>query len=154
MGAVADDVFGDLDRPATTENFKHYLKDWKKWKLKALQRMPTLGSPEIDGQPHAASYDPDRQMINHADAEFQCKQRENCCKALKSIGPDEEILGDILYWRFIRGYTVTKTIMLIEDHYHRYMDERTFMRWQKQALWDGALLCPDKTVRQLSDKCQ
>lgn len=144
---MADNVFGNLDREATEQAFKNYLKEWKDWKLKAMQRFPTIGSPSMDGQPHGSSYEPDKQFINYSEASFQYHIRIKCCEVLKSVGEEEEVLGDILLCRFIKGWSVTKTIMYINDTYNAYLDERTFRRKQEQALWEGALMCPDPSVR-------
>ena len=64
-----------------------------------------------------------------------------------SVGEEEEILGDILLHRFIKGWSAAKTMMYINDHYNEYLDDRTFRRKQEQALWEGALMCPDDAVR-------
>ena len=39
---MVDSVFGNLDKEATKEAFKEYLREWKKYKLKAMQRFPSL----------------------------------------------------------------------------------------------------------------
>lgn len=144
---MVDSVFGNLDREATKEAFKKYLKDYKKWKLKALQRFPSVGSPSMDGQPHGSSYEHDKQFINYSEASYQYHTREKCCKALMSVGEDEEILGDILLHRFIKGWSATKTMNYINEHYNTYMSERTFRMKQGQALLEGAFMCPDDSVR-------
>lgn len=144
---MVDSVFGNLDKEATKEAFKEYLKEWKKWKLKALQRFPTVGSPSMDGQPHGSSYEPDKQFINYSEASYQYQTRIKCCTVLMSIGENEEILGDILLHRFIKGWSAIKTMNYINEHYNAYMSERTFRMKQEQALWEGALMCPDDSVR-------
>ena len=144
---MVDSVFGNLDKEATKEAFKEYLQDWKKWKLKALQRFPSVGSPSMDGQPHGSSYEPDKQFINYSEASYQYQTRIKCCTVLMSIGENEEILGDILLHRFIKGWSAIKTMNYINEQYNAYMSERTFRMKQEQALWEGALMCPDDSVR-------
>lgn len=144
---MVDSVFGNLDKEATKETFKKYLQDWKKWKLKALQRFPSVGSPSMDGQPHGSSYEPDKQFINYSEASYQYHTRENCCKVLMSVGEDEEILGDILLHRFIKNWSAIRTMNYINEQYNAYMDDRQYRRLQDQALWEGALMCPDDSVR-------
>lgn len=144
---MVDEVFGNLDQQATKEAFKQYLRDWKKWKLKALQRFPKVGSPSMDGQPHGTTHDPDSQFVNFSEASYQYQTRINCCTVLMSVGEDEEILGDILLHRFIKGWSAVKTMNYINEHYNAYMDDRTYRRKQDQALWEGALMCPDESVR-------
>ena len=140
-------VFGNLDRKETVKAFEQYLKDWKLWKLKAMRNFPTVGSPNMDGQPHGTSYDPDKQFVNHSEAEYQWRVRINCCKSLMSIGEEEEILGDILLHRFIKGWSAIRTMSFINDKYKTYYDDRAYRRKQEQALWEGALMCPDDAVR-------
>lgn len=140
-------AFSSLDREATTTAFKEYLMEWKAWKLKAARRFPALGSPNMDGQPHGTTYEPDKQFINHADASYQWHERVNCCKVLKTISEEDEVLGDILYYRFIRGWSAAKVMMWVNDHYQLCLGDRDFRRLQEQALWEGALMCPNKSVR-------
>lgn len=148
---MVDSVFGNLDKEATKEAFKKYLQDWKKWKLKALQRFPSVGSPSMDGQPHGSSHEPDKQFINYSEASYQYQTRIKCCTVLMSIGENEEILGDILLHRFIKGWSAIKTMNYINEQYNAYMSERTFMLKQNEALWEGALMCPDDSVRVLKN---
>lgn len=145
---MIDSVFSNLDREATTEAFKQYLKEWKKWKLKALQRFPGVRSPSMDGQPNDGTpHDTDGKFVGFASADYEYKTRVKCCTVLMSVGEEEEILGDILLHRFIKGWSAAKTMMYINDHYNEYLDDRTFRRKQEQALWEGALMCPDDAVR-------
>lgn len=64
-----------------------------------------------------------------------------------SVGEDEEILGDILLHRFIKNWSAIRTMNYINEQYNAYMSERTFRMKQEQALWEGALMCPDDSVR-------
>ncbi|WP_148444731.1 hypothetical protein [Limosilactobacillus vaginalis] len=145
---MVDSVFGNLDNEATKAAFKKYLQDWKKWKLKSLQRFPGLKSPSMDGQPNDGTpHDPDQKFVNHAEAVYQYKTRIKCCAVLMSVGEEEEILGDILLHRFIKGWSAVKTMNYINEQYNAYMSERTFRMKQEQALWEGALMCPDESVR-------
>ena len=145
---MIDNVFGNLDHGKTVEAMKEYLKEWKKWKLKALQRFPGVKSPSMDGQPNDGTpHDPDAKFVGFASADYEYKTRVKCCTVLMSVGEEEEILGDILLHRFIKGWSATRTMMYINDHYNAYLDERSFRRKQEQALWEGALMCPDDSVR-------
>lgn len=145
---MVDSVFGNLDKEATKEAFKEYLREWKKYKLKAMQRLPGLKSPSMDGQPNDGTpHDPDQKFVNHAEAVYQYKTRIECCKVLMSVGEDEEILGDILLHRFIKNWSAIRTMNYINEQYNAYMDDRQYRRLQDQALWEGALMCPDDSVR-------
>jgi hypothetical protein len=145
---VVDSVFGNLDKEATKEAFKKYLKEWKKYKLKAMQNFPGVKSLSMDEQPNDGTpHEPDQRYVNHAEAEYQCQERINCCKNLMTVGEDEEILGDILLHRFIKGWSAIRTMNYINEHYNAYMDDRQYRRLQKQALWEGALMCPNASVR-------
>lgn len=64
-----------------------------------------------------------------------------------SVGEEEEILGDILLHRFIKNWSAIKTMNYINEQYNTYMDDRQYRRLQDQALWEGALMCPDDSVR-------
>ena len=146
--ALVDSVFSNLDRKRTTEAFKQYLKEWKKWKLKALQRFPTVGSPNMDGQPNDGTpHDPDARFVSFSEASYQYQTRVKCCTVLMSVGEEEEILGDILLHRFIKGWSAVRTMNYINEKYNAYMSDRTFNVKQEQALWEGALMCPDDSVR-------
>ena len=144
---MVNGVFGNLDRKATFKAFEQYLRDWEWWKLKAMRSIPTLGSPIMDGQPHGTTYDPDKQFANHSEDEYQWRTRISCCKRLMMVSEEDEILGDILLHRFIEGWSVVRTMDYINEHYNAYMSERTFNDKQKEALWKGALICPDDSVR-------
>ena len=144
---MVDSVLGNLEQAATRKASKMYRQGGKKGKRKALQRFPTVGSPSMDGQPHGSSHEPDKQFINYSEASYQYQTRIKCCTVLMSIGEDEEILGDILLHRFIKGWSAVKTMNYINEQYNAYMSERTFRMKQEQALWEGALMCPDDSVR-------
>ena len=151
---MVDSVFGNLDKEATKEAFKEYLREWKKYKLKAMQRFPGLKSPSMDGQPNDGTpHDPDQKFVNHAEAEYQWRIRIKCCEALKTISEDEEVLGDILLHRFIKNESVTKTLRYINENYEPAMSERTFNDKQEEALWEDALMCPDDSVRIYKKDC-
>lgn len=151
---MIDSVFGNLDKEATKEAFKEYLKEWKNYKLKAMQRFPGLKSPSMDGQPNDGTpHDPDQKFVNHAEAEYQWRIRIKCCEVLKTISEDEEVLGDILLHRFIKNESVTKTLRYINENYEPAMSERTFNDKQEEALWEGALMCPDDSVRIYKKDC-
>lgn len=140
-------VFGNLDRDKTVEAMREYLSEWREWKLKAVQTTPSIGSPSMDGQPHGSEFDPNKRLDDHANAEYEQEERIRCCYRLKSISEDEEMLSDLLYYRFIKGWSATKTMMRINDKYHVYMSDRTFRRQQEQALWEAALMCHNSSVR-------
>ena len=145
---MVDSVFGNLDKEATKEAFKEYLREWKKYKLKAMQRFPGLQSPSMDGQPNDGTpHDPDLKFVNHAEPVYQYKTRSKCCEVRMSVGEDEEILGDILLHRFIKNWSAIRTMNYINEQYNTYMDDRQYRRLQDQALWEGALMCPDDSVR-------
>lgn len=144
---MVDSVFGNLDRQATVKAFERYLREWENWKLKSMRNFPTIGSPSMDGQPHGTTYDPDRQFVNHSEDEYQWRVRINCCKQLMTVSEEDEILGDILLHRFIKGWSVVRTMNYINDRYHAYMSDRTFSTKQEEALWKGAMICPDDSVR-------
>lgn len=140
-------VFSSLDRQGTVEAMRKYLSEWKDWKIKSVQTMPTVGSPSMDGQPHGSNFDPNKQLDEHANAEYEQEERVRSCYRLKSISEDEEVLCDILYYRFIKRWSATRTMMWVNDHYSLYLDERTFRRRQEQALWEAALMCHNPNVR-------
>lgn len=116
--------------------------------MKEWQRFPGLKSPSMDGQPNDGTpHDPDQKFVNHAEAVYQYKTRIKCCEVLMSVGEEEEILGDILLHRFIKGWSAIRTMNYINEQYNTYMDDRQYRRLQDQALWEGALMCPDDSVR-------
>lgn len=144
---MVDRMFGNLDREKTVAAMRQYLWEWKAWKIKSIQTKPSLGSPSMDGQPHAQTYEPDKQIINHANAEYEQEERIRSCERLRTISEDDEIMADVLYHRFIRRWSATKTMMWVNDHYHLYLDDRSYRRLQEQALWEAALMCKNSSVR-------
>ena len=70
-----------------------------------------------------------------------------------SVGEEEEILGDILLHRFIKNWSAIRTMNYINEQYNAYMDDRQYRRLQDQALWEGALMCPDDSVRIFKWRC-
>ncbi len=143
-------AFGIYDQKATEEAFKQYLLEWKEYKIKSLRHKPTVGSPSMDGQPNDGTpHDIDAGIVRYVDDKRECKLREDCCHMLMDISEGDEILGDLLYHRFIMRWSPAKTLMYLNDKYRLYMDDRTFRRKQKRALWEGAMICKDETVRVL-----
>lgn len=140
-------VFAKLNKEATKAAFKAYLLESKDWCLKAKQYFPGLHSPSMDGQPHGTPAEHDKQFVEHAEADFEYKRRLACCDQLASIGEDEEELADILRHRYIKGWSAIRTMMYINDKYNEALDGRSYRRKQDLALWEGALVCPDDSVR-------
>lgn len=141
-------AFGKLNRKATEEAFKQYLLEWKPYRLKALSKRPVVSSPSMDGQPNDGTpHDPDARAAAYVDAMRPCREREGVCHTLASISEEEEVLGDLLLHRFIKRWGPTKTMLYLNDKYGDYMSDRTFRDRQSQALWEGALMCPDDSVR-------
>lgn len=141
-------AFGIYDHDATEEAFKQYLLEWKEYKIKSLRHKPTVGSPRMDGQSNDGTpHDIDAGMARYVDDKRECKLREDCCKMLMSISEDDEILGDLLNHRFIKRWSPAKTLMYLNDKYHLCMDDREFRRKQSYALWEGAMICKDGSVR-------
>lgn len=148
-----DRAFGKLNRKATEEAFKQYLLEWKDYRLKALQKMPTVGSPNMDGLPNDGTpHDPDAGWANYSDAMRPCREREGCCYRLASIGEEEHILADLLLHRYIRRWGATRTMMYLNSEYKLFWDDRKYRRQQSLALWEGALICKNKKVRIPVDK--
>lgn len=143
-----DRAFGKLNRKATEEAFKQYLLEWKPYRLKALSKRPVVRSARMDGQYNDGTpHDPDAVAAAYTDAMRPCHEREAVCDTLATIGEEEEVLGDLLLHRFIMRWGSTRTMMYLNDKYGDNISDRTFRSRQSEALWEGALMCPDDSVR-------
>lgn len=149
-----DRAFGKYNRKATEEAFKKYLLEWKKYRLKALQKMPTVGSPSMDGQPNDGTpHDPDAKWASYSDEMRACREREFSCTKLSFIGEDAAVLGDLLLHRYIKQWGATRTMMYINDKYQdKIPDWQNWEAWTMnrkthEALFLGALCCKNESVR-------
>lgn len=104
------------------------LKEWKDWKLISLR---------ATNDPDAAN-DP-----THCQALVQLAERETIIKHIKQSQP---VTGEILEWRFIKGYHVQHCLDLLAEQQHS-ISERTFRNYQHQGLLRVYNLRPDNETR-------
>lgn len=143
-----DRAFGKLDHKATREAFAAYLLEWKGKKIEALQKKPTVGSVTYDGtKSDGTPHDPDARMAAYVDALRPCHERKDCCHSLASVGEEEEILADLLIHRYIKRWRPARTLKYLNSKYKLFWDDRTYRRKKDKALWEGALICKDPSVR-------
>lgn len=105
-----------------------YLKEWKDWKLVSLRGT---------NDPTAAN-DP-----THCQALYELAERENIIKHIKQAQP---ATGEILEWRFLKGYRVQRCLDLLAEQQHS-ISERTFRNYQRQGLLTVYNLRPDNETR-------
>jgi hypothetical protein len=139
---LMDKAFGkeNIDKPATIVSAKSFLNEYEFWHLQELQ---------LD-QIHRLGYRtlPTLQMPSEraAQVKLECQLRLQTIETLHNDTEDIAFLADILRLRYINAYTVPKTCSKL------LISERTFDRYQNDALFAFALACPFNLIVYINHK--
>lgn len=107
-----------VDKHKATTIAKTYLRQYDDWELVSF-RLPI-----------ADNWGSQQDITEHHRAIKECNQRMNIIKRIQQAQPT---LGMILYYRFIKGYTVKRTQELLAKNGYK-LAIRTIEDKQKQAL--------------------
>lgn len=74
---------------------------------------------------------------------LECELRTKTLESMKLTNENLSFLADVLNLRYIKRYKIKKACeVLAESHNLDYCGERSFNRYQKDALWKFAQACP------------
>lgn len=143
------DEFKMLDKPKTCQAVKDELSEYHDWRLKAKRFTIDIQSPSWDFAPKSPSYENhnEEKLVEEANAKYECALRMNTLKAMRGVGPQEEIYADLLQDRYIYGYSPIETSNHLTEKYKEFVPERTFYKLQTRALLTFAEIYPRDTVR-------
>lgn len=133
--------FEVYDKEQCCENAKQWLLGYERWRDLAAKKNISVGGISYDGMPSSQNYEPDARIIDFANATNQCKQRERLLDYMRSKGDIHEVYSLILDERFVHHH---RSVIALCTKLH--MSERTFLRMQKQALWEAARIIPDSSI--------
>jgi hypothetical protein len=124
------DLYTNVNRTATTQQAKRFLKEYRTWRLGA-SRFHKQISPS------------NPQVSDTASANFECALRIKTIEALRTIDAQSTMHADLLYFRYINNWSVTKVSTKIAEKYElTYIAERTYTNHLNKALWEFAVVCP------------
>lgn len=130
----------NLNERATIKQAKAFLKAYPYWHLQK-QRLAYRHNRLLSAS------DASTDALLKSDDE--CKLRTDTLEIMGQTNEQLGFLADLLNFRFIRDFQINKVCNLLTDKYHKeYISERTFSRYQNQALLAFAIACPkDLTVK-------
>ena len=122
---------------------KHWLQDYRNY---ATGSELALGPKalQLDGLPHRTGYqDTDRVWYKYHSNSEQAQQRLRVIVAIKSIGDQYELFGDLLFYHCCLELNIDQTLSRL-THYHDQLEDEygtrwiairnKFSSWQRQAL--------------------
>lgn len=125
-------VLTGINKKSTIQNVKSFLKDYNKWHLKSMEFSTWLDSSTNTSESSQLSK-----------AEMECQLRIQTLAIMRRADQQTAFLADLLNYRFIKGWQVKKVCESLAEQYQLgYVAERTFHRYQNQALLIFALTCP------------
>lgn len=128
-----------IDDRATEIATKKFLMNYQQWQFRRNKAVLLLQQLQLDN----------RQLIqkHYQQALNECRLRERPLQLLDSLGPHEAFSADLLRARFLKRWSASKTSLFLVQKYNlSYLAERTFFRYQKQALWTFAGVCPQNLL--------
>lgn len=138
-------LYANIDQRKTIQEAKQFLKDYHMWKVEAARfhswvKSPTLSSlPQVTGKTNGV----EARMTEAANAGFECDLRVKTLNQLASLDKESAMYADLLRFRYIEGWLVTKVANQLATKYELgYMAERTYTNYLNKALWEFAIICP------------
>ena len=113
---------------------RQWFKDYYKWKIKAGRLKPRQRAIRITGLPKSKPADPDSKMIQYTNVTNECQQRLDQLKMMVDTEKNGKIYADIIEKRYLRRWTVVKTMGYLEEHYNLYLSSRALMRYEHEGL--------------------
>lgn len=110
----------DIDQKKTQIKAKKYLESYRFWRMKYPR---VYNNNEI------------------TKAQMECKSRID---TLKNMNQEYPFLADLLNFRYIKQYTVTKTARELAEKYDGYFSDRSYYRYHNEALLMFALMCSNE----------
>ena len=113
---------------------RQWFKDYYKWKIKAGRLKPRQRAIRITGLPKSKPADPDSKMIQYTNVTNECQQRLDQLKMMVDTEKNGKIYADIIEKRYLRRWTVVKTMGYLEEHYNLYLSSRALIRYERTGL--------------------
>lgn len=113
---------------------RQWFKDYHKWKIKAGRLKPRQRAIRITGLPKSKPTDPDRTMTQYTNATNECQQRLDLLKMMIDTEEKGKLYADIIEKRYLRRWTVVKTMGYLEERYNLYLSNRALMRYEREGL--------------------
>ena len=113
---------------------RQWFKDYYKWKIKAGRLKPRQRAIRITGLPKSKPADPDSKMIQYTNVTNECQQRLDQLKMMVDTEKNGKIYADIIEKRYLRRWTVVKTMDYLEEHYNLYLSSRALIRYERTGL--------------------
>ena len=113
---------------------RQWFKDYYKWKIKAGRLKPRQRAIRITGLPKSKPADPDSKMIQYTNVTNECQQRLDQLKMMVDTEKNGKIYADIIEKRYLRRWTVVKTMGYLEEHYNLYLSSRALTRYEHEGL--------------------
>lgn len=126
-----------IDKSASIAAAKAFLKKYAFWHLQknaydswnptVYKKLPTTTVPTTE----------------IAKATLECELRTKTLQRMTTTNNYLAFLADVLTLRYIKSYQIKKSCELLAEKYGRaYCSDRSFNRYQVQALWQFAQTCP------------
>lgn len=108
-------IIPTIDEQTAIKEAKQYLLQYHDWQLIRARSLFVIGKPSS------------KQQQEHSQALYECNER---IKIIDHIEHDKPLLGMILFYRFIKGYRMKRTIEELQTNY----SERKIRYLQHEAL--------------------
>ena len=73
-------------------------------------------------------------MIQYTNATNECQQRLDLLKMMVDTEENGKLYADIIEKRYLRRWTVIKTMGYLEEHYNLYLSSRALIRYERTGL--------------------
>ena len=113
---------------------RQWFKDYYKWKIKSGRLKPRQRAIRITGLPKSKPTDPDSKMIQYTNATNECQQRLDLLKMMVDTEDNGELYAVFIEKRYLRRWTVVKTMGYLEEHYNLYLSSRALIRYERTGL--------------------
>ncbi|UXC67326.1 hypothetical protein N4599_09600 [Limosilactobacillus oris] len=127
-------IIPTIDKKAASREAKAYLKQYHDWELMA-HRIYIANSLDLVSQELEET---------HQRAIYECNER---LKVIDTIKQDNVTSGLILFYRFLMGYRVRRTLDKLAARHGVHINERELSRQQRQGLLRAYELIPQEQTR-------
>ena len=125
-------IIPTIDKKIASREAKEYLKQYHDWQLIA-HRIYIAGCPANQ-----------RQEQTHQRAVYECNER---LKVIDTIKQDNVTSARILFYRFLMGYQVERTLDELSSQHNIHIKERELYRQQRQGLLRAYELIPQQQTK-------
>ena len=127
-------IIPTIDKKAASREAKTYLKQYHDWELMA-HRIYIANSLDLVSQELEET---------HQRAIYECNER---LKVIDTIKQDNVTSARILFYRFLMGYQVERTLDELSSQHNTHIKERELYRQQRQGLLRAYELIPQQQTK-------